>query len=243
VFSSGTAGSGVAGVASSVYTAAASDADNDTVTYTLGSAVAGFTINSSTGVVSMAASVAAGSHVLTVVASDGTASATQTVTVTVTVTAASAPSADAGLALDRSVGQPIAGAGVDYFVDGLQVGSTWALTLRSTPQIIASGIVDGSGAVRGTAVIPAGLAAGWHSITMTGTDILGTAVNEVLWFELNGSGVVAAKQNTAPVLPAAVLARTGSDIGGLLTGALALLMLGLVAVAFTRRQEKGLLAS
>jgi hypothetical protein len=207
----------------------------------LGSAVAGFTINSSTGVVSMAASVAAGSHVLTVVASDGTASATQTVTVT--VTAASAPSADAGLALDRSVGQPIAGAGVDYFVDGLQVGSTWALTLRSTPQIIASGIVDGSGAVRGTAVIPAGLAAGWHSITMTGTDILGTAVNEVLWFELNGSGVVAAKQNTAPVLPAAVLARTGSDIGGLLTGALALLMLGLVAVAFTRRQEKGLLAS
>jgi len=110
-------------VASSVYTAAASDADNDTVTYTLGSAVAGFTINSSTGVVSMGAGVVAGSYVLNVVASDGTASVTQVVTVTVS--------------------------------------------------------------------------------------------------------------------PAAVLARTGSDIGGLSTGALALLILGLVAVAFTRRQERG----
>jgi hypothetical protein len=117
----------VAGVASSVYTAVASDANGDTVTYLLGSAVAGFTIHSSTGVVSMGAGVVAGSYVLSVVASDGTASATQVVTVTVS--------------------------------------------------------------------------------------------------------------------PAAVLARTGSDISGLSTGALALLILGLVAVAFTRRQEKGLVAS
>jgi hypothetical protein len=114
----------VAGVASSVYTAVASDANGDTVTYLLGSAVAGFTINSSTGVVSMGAGVVAGSYVLSVIASDGTVSVTQVVTVTVS--------------------------------------------------------------------------------------------------------------------PAAVLARTGSDIDGLLTGALALLVLGLVAVAFTRRQEKGL---
>jgi serralysin len=124
VFTSGLTGSGVAGVASSVYTAVASDANGDTVTYLLGSAVAGFTINSSTGVVSMGAGVVAGSYVLNVVASDGTASVTRVVTVTVS--------------------------------------------------------------------------------------------------------------------PAAVLARTGSDIDGLLTGALALLVLGLVAVAFTRRQEKGL---
>jgi hypothetical protein len=124
VFTSGLTGSGVAGTASSVYTAVATDADGGTLAYSLGSAVAGFTINASTGVVSMGASVVAGSYMLNVIASDGTASVTQVVTVTV----------------------------------------------RS----------------------------------------------------------------------AAVLARTGSDIGGLLTGALALLVLGLVAVAFTRRQEKGL---
>jgi hypothetical protein len=123
VFSSGTAGSGVAGTASSVYTAVATDADGGTLTYSLGSAVAGFTINASTGVVSMGASVVAGSYVLSVVVSDGTASVTRVVTVTVS--------------------------------------------------------------------------------------------------------------------PAAVLARTGSDVGGLSTGALALLILGLVAVAFTRRQERG----
>jgi hypothetical protein len=123
VFTSGLTGSGVAGVASSVYTAVATDANGDRVAYLLGSAVVGFTINSSTGVVSMGAGVVAGSYVLTVVASDGTASATQVVTVTVS--------------------------------------------------------------------------------------------------------------------PAAVLAETGSDIGGLSTGVLALLILGLIAVAFTRRQERG----
>jgi hypothetical protein len=123
VFSSGTTGSGVAGTASTVYTAVATDADGNPLTYLLGSAVAGFTINASTGVVLMGAGVVAGSYVLSVVASDGTASVTQVVTVTVS--------------------------------------------------------------------------------------------------------------------PAAVLARTGSDIGGLSTGALALLILGLVAVAFTRRQERG----
>jgi hypothetical protein len=127
VFTSGVAGSGVAGTVSNVYTAVASDADGNSLTYSLASAVAGFTINSSTGVVSMAAGVVAGSYVLAVVVSDGTVSVTQAVTVTVS--------------------------------------------------------------------------------------------------------------------PAAVLAETGSDIGGLSTGALALLILGLIAVAFTRRQEKGLVAS
>jgi hypothetical protein len=150
------------------------------------------------------------------------------------------PSGEARLDLNRSVGQSIAGAGADYFADGLQVGSTWSLTLRSTPQIIASGIVDASGTVRGNAAIPAGLEAGWHSITLIGTNTFGTAVNKAVWFELNERGVIAAKQDTAPVLPAAVLSRTGSDIDGLLTGALALLVLGLLAVAFTRRQENGL---
>jgi hypothetical protein len=146
---------------------------------------------------------------------------------------------DVGLDLGRSVGESITGASVDYFGERLQVGSTWSLTLRSTPQIIASGIVDASGTVRGNAAIPAGLEAGWHSITLTATNILGTAVNKMVWFELDERGVIAAKQDTAPVLPAAVLSRTGSDIDGLLTGALALLVLGLVAVAFTRRQEGG----
>jgi hypothetical protein len=163
--------------------------------------------------------------------------------VTVTVSPADALSADAGLALNRSVGQSIAGAGADYFADGLQVGSTWTLTLRSTPQIIASGVVDGSGTVLGNAAIPAGLVAGWHSITLIGTDIFGTAVNKVVWFELNEGGVITAKQDTAPALPAAVLARTGSDVDGLVAGALALLMLGFLAVAFTRRQEKRSVAS
>jgi hypothetical protein len=245
VFSSGITGSGVAGTASDVYTAVATDADGGTVAYSLAPAVAGFTIVSSTGVVSMGAGVAAGLYVLNVVASDGTASVTQTVTVTVTP-AVSPPgglSSDVGLRLDGGVGDSIIGAGVDYFLDGLKVGSAWSVTLRSTPQIIASGIVDSSGIVRGTAVIPAGLEAGWHSITLVGVDTAGRSVSRELFFELSASGVISAMQRTAPALPAAVLAETGSDIGGLSTGALALLMLGLLGVGFARRQGKGLLAS
>jgi hypothetical protein len=163
----------------------------------------------------------------------------------VSVSPPSGPSSDVGLELDSGVGESISGANVNYFIEQLQVGSTWTLTLRSTPRIIASGIVDGSGIVRGSAVIPAGLEAGWHSITLVGTDSSGTAVSRAMFFELNASGIIGAVQRTAPVLPAAVLARTGSDIGGLTSGGLALVILGLLAVAFTRRGERGngLLAS
>lgn len=157
----------------------------------------------------------------------------------VSVSPPSGPSSDVGLELDSGVGESIIGANVNYFIERLQVGSTWTLTLRSTPRIIASGIVDGSGNVRGSAVIPAGLEEGWHSITLVGTDSSGTAVSRAMFFELNASGVIGAVQRTAPVLPAAVLARTGSDIGGLTTGGLALVILGLLAVAFTRREARG----
>jgi hypothetical protein len=214
VFSSGTAGSGVAGVASSVYTAVASDADNDTVTYTLGSAVAGFTINSSTGVVSMGAGVVAGSYVLSVVASDGTASVTQVVTVTVSAAPNVSPVFTSGL-----TGSGVAGVASSVYtaVASDANGDTVTYLLGSA---VAGFTINSS---TGVVSMGAGVAAGSYVLTVVASDGTASATQVV----------------TVTVSPAAVLARTGSDINGLSTGALALLILGLLAVAFTRRQERG----
>ena len=207
----------MAGVASSVYTAAASDADNDTVTYTLGSAVAGFTINSSTGVVSMGAGVVAGSYVLTVVASDGTASVTQVVTVTVSAAPNVSPVFTSGL-----TGSGVAGVASSVYTavatdaDGnpltYSLGSAVAgFTIHSSTGVVSTGASVVAGSYRLNVIASDGTASVTQVVTVTVT-----------------------------VSPAAVLARTGSDIGGLTTGGLALVILGLLAVAFTRRRENGL---
>lgn len=147
----------------------------------------------------------------------------------------------ADLSLNQPVGSNIADTDADYSAEGLMVESEWTLTLRSTPQVIGSGIVDGSGSIFGTATIPAGLEAGWHSITLTGTDVNGDAVSKVVWFELSADGTILAEQGTEPVIePAAnteeALVHTGSDIaGGLIAGG-TLLAAGLAMVVARRRQ-------
>jgi hypothetical protein len=214
VFSSGTAGSGVAGVASSVYTAVASDADNDTVTYTLGSAVAGFTIHSSTGVVSMGAGVVAGSYVLSVVASDGTASVTQVVTVTVSAAPNVSPVFTSGL-----TGSGVAGVASSVYTAVASDANGDTVTYLLGSAVAGFTIHSSTGVVS----MGAGVVAGSYVLSVVASDGTASATQVV----------------TVTVSPAAVLARTGSDISGLSTGALALLILGLVAVAFTRRQERG----
>jgi serralysin len=215
VFTSGLTGSGVAGVASSVYTAVATDADGGTLTYSLGSAVAGFTINSSTGVVSMGAGVVAGSYVLNVVVSDGTASVTRVVTVTVSAASNVSPVFSSGTA-----GSGVAGTASSVYTAVATDADGNPLTYSLGSAVAGFTINSSTGVVS----MGAGVVAGSYVLSVVVSD--GTAsVTQVV---------------TVTVSPAAVLARTGSDIDGLLTGALALLVLGLVAVAFTRRQEKGL---
>jgi serralysin len=214
VFSSGTVGSGVAGVASSVYTAVATDADGNPLTYTLGSAVAGFAINSSTGVVSMGAGVVAGSYVLNVVVSDGTAFVTRTVTVTVSAAPNVSPVFTSGL-----TGSGVAGVASSVYT-AVATDANGDTVTYSLGTVVAGFTINSS---TGVVSMGAGVVAGSYVLNVVASD--GTAsVTQVV---------------TVTVSPAAVLARTGSDIGGLSTGALALLILGLIAVAFTRRQERG----
>lgn len=140
------------------------------------------------------------------------------------------------LALDRTVGQSINGAGADYAAEGLKEGTEWSLTLRSTPQVIASGTVDATGIIGGLAMIPSGLEAGWHSITLTGTDVNGNAVSKVVWFELSANGTIMAVQDNEPApepKPAEpALAHTGFAGSDLLFGALATLLAGVGIIMF-----------
>lgn len=141
------------------------------------------------------------------------------------------------LVLDRGVGQSINGANADYAAEGLKEGTDWTLTLRSTPQIIAEGVVGVTGIINGVAAIPAGLAAGWHSLTLDGTDVNGNAVSKVVWFELNADGTILAVQDAAPApAPQPELAKTGSDVAGLAGFALLFAIAGAASMVAVRRK-------
>ena len=103
VITSGSSGTGVAGTASTVYEATATDADLDTITFSIDPAVPGFTINGA-GEVTMDNTVVTGTYVLDIEATDGTD--TDSVTVTITVSSAVAPAiATATITGTPTVGQ------------------------------------------------------------------------------------------------------------------------------------------
>ena len=114
VFTGGSSGSGVAGTASTVYQAAAVDSDGQAVSFALvsavnpsGSNVTGFSIESATGRVNMAANVPAGTYTLVIRASDGTSTTSRTVVITVSgsssvVVGSSANAVIPGFALDST---------------------------------------------------------------------------------------------------------------------------------------------
>lgn len=143
------------------------------------------------------------------------------------------------LNLDAPVGNVVENAPVNYSTTGLQPGSSWNIVLRSTPQTLASGNVGALGALSGSNVIPSGLEAGWHSITFTGTSLLGGVVTTTVWFEVSHAGVLIAAQDTEPI-PAttATLSYTGfpADMTFLVT--VLLMLLGGVLVSIRRIRSR-----
>lgn len=136
------------------------------------------------------------------------------------------------ISLEAAVGDAVAGSTVDYSANGLAPGSAWNLTLRSTPQVIASGTVPANGRVGSAVVIPAGLAAGWHSLTFAGTNAAGSAVESVTWFQIGAAGQLIQVSSTAPVLP-----NTGIDTLGAVPLAAGLLVLGFGAALLAARRR------
>jgi hypothetical protein len=139
--------------------------------------------------------------------------------------------------LDMTTGATVSNSTVAYAASGLQNNSAWSLIVRSSPQTIASGTFS-NGLVNGSAQIPSGLAAGWHSITLTGTGANGNTISHAVWFEVSNSGTLLQTSGTGPVSPitsASSLANTGANT---YPGLLSMLMLGVgSALIFASRRK------
>ncbi|MGK0715845.1 hypothetical protein ACR5KS_07230 [Leucobacter sp. W1153] len=145
--------------------------------------------------------------------------------------------------LQANIGDIIAGTGVEYSAVGLLPDSNWSQTVRSTPQILASGVVGNTGTISGVGMIPSGLEAGWHTLTLEGVNYLNQEVQNVVWFELDSNGVLLSIRSSAPVAPvtpvapstpaATGLAQTGASDAGMGATTLGLFaLLGLGAAVF-----------
>lgn len=113
------------------------------------------------------------------------------------------------LNLDMATGATVANSTVDYAASGLQNNSAWTLIVRSNPQTIASGTFT-SGLLNGSAQIPSGLGAGWHSITMTGIGSNGNTISHAVWFEVSNSGTLLQTSGSGPTLPTSNVASPSS---------------------------------
>ena len=211
---------------------AASTNGDGTLTYSVANAGAtGCSVNSSTGVVSFNG---VGTCTVRATASSTSNYLADTEDVVFSVTSSSpAVSLNLGIAS----GATVANSTVDYAASGLQANSAWTLVVRSNPQTIASGTFS-SGLLNGSAQIPSGLTAGWHSITLTGTGANGNTISHAVWFEVSSSGTLLQTSGSGPTSPtssSASLANTGTSYN---PGSLAALMMGIgLALVFIARRR------
>lgn len=144
-------------------------------------------------------------------------------------------SASANLTINASTGQLVAGSTVAVVASGLQATAPYEVVVRSTPQTIGTGNAV-SGAVNTSVTLPAGLEAGWHSLTFSSTAADGSAMTSVAYFKVSASGTLLATSTTIP----AELANTGVDSTSailLLAGGLSLALVGAEMFMIARRKR------
>lgn len=122
---------------------------------------------------------------------------------TLSISAPATPTLE--LEMSAQVGASLAGTRLTFSGVGLQDGASYSVVVRSTPKTLASGTaVEGS--VNGSATIPAGLGAGWHTLTFSSTAANGSEAKRVMYFEVSASGILLEKTTVMP----AELAITGA---------------------------------
>ena len=209
--------------------AATSNGDGQ-ISYSVSNAGAtGCSVNSSTGVLSF---TGVGVCVVRATAASTVNYLTDTHDVSFTITS-TAPAVS--LALGMTSGATVANSTVDYAAAGLQNNSAWSLIVRSNPQTIASGTFSSS-LLSGSAQLPSGLAAGWHSITLTGIGANGETISHAVWFEVSNTGTLLQTSGSGPSSPTstpASLANTGTNN---FAGSFAMLLLAVgTALLLSRR--------
>jgi large repetitive protein len=174
-----------------------------TIVYSSTPLPAGLTLNSATGALT-GTPTTAGDYVVTFTASNGTA---PDATFIWEPTIAAAPELE--LVLNFGPGTTVGNATTDIGASGLQVGSTYTLTMFSTPRILYTGTIDATGAFLHTITLPADTPVGAHELELTGIAPDGTVMTARAWFTLLANGTIGAVSYAGPLT--FTLALTGSD--------------------------------
>jgi hypothetical protein len=154
----------------------------------------------------------------------------------------SASSAAPAIHLDvqASVGSPVAGAPVVIGGQGLQPGSAYSLVVRSNPVTVTSGVASSSGSFSQRVTLPAGIAPGNHTITLTGIGSGGETLVLTQSFTVAANGTFSA---IGPVTGSTTggLAVTGVNPAGFLGGIGLAGMLALLGVSLLVAKRRALL--
>ena len=116
---------------------------------------------------------------------------------------------DLNLVLEFEEGTSIEDAASTISAEGLLVGSTYTLTMYSTPRVLYTGTVDATGGFTWLVSLPADTPVGAHRLVLTGTAANGTAMSATAWFSLRADRRIGAVSYTGPV--GGGLAFTGTD--------------------------------
>ncbi|MDH6531995.1 hypothetical protein M2119_000232 [Aurantimicrobium minutum] len=134
------------------------------------------------------------------------------------------------IVIDVVVGDPVTGGLAEFSSSGLEPSSPWSLVVHSTPQLLSSGTAGAAGTILGNTVIPYGLEAGWHALTLSGIDYRGLKASSTTWFEINARGELIGSSGVDPsALPGQVsmqLAKTGINTSWYISCALLMLFVG-----------------
>jgi hypothetical protein len=143
--------------------------------------------------------------------------------------------------LKAKTGDAVAGSSVLMEGQGLAPGSSYSLVVRSTPMTVKSGAVTGGGTFSHTVTLPAGIAPGVHTITLSATGSDGSALLLTQSFTVAPNGTFSALGSVTGQVTGG-LAATGVD-GPLTLGATslaALMVLVGVALMVARRRAEAL---
>ncbi len=147
---------------------------------------------------------------------------------------------EANVSLALALGAPVAGAQGVASGAFLLPNSVWTVTLQSTPTVLVTGSTNLFGAFSSPYTIPTGLAAGDHTITLTGLAPDNSVVTRVLYITIAPDGTLSYSGSSAYVAPVPSLAKTGVDgtrdglLGG---GALLVVSLGVFVIINNRRRR------
>ena len=148
------------------------------------------------------------------------------------------------LELEFEAGTSIEDAASTISADGLQVGSTYTLTMFSTPRVLYTGTVDASGGFTWVVSLPADTPPGAHRLVLTGIAADGTPMSAQAWFTLGSNGTILATSYAGPTAdlvviaaPRVGLAATGADVGTTVLAGALLLLLGAGALTISRRRS------